>query len=45
MKMITKESHWHHLEELEVFHEKLLQAQYDIELYQAQLSKDFNKKV
>src|SRR6202044_179404 len=43
--MVTKESHRRRLEELEALDEKRLRAQQHIEMYQARISRAFNKKV
>ena len=44
-KMTDEDNHRLCLQELEALDEKLLQAQQHIELYQARISKAFNKKV
>ena len=44
-KMTNEDNHRLHLQELEALDEKRLQAQQRIELYQARISKAFNKKV
>jgi len=44
-KMTKKDNDRLHLQELEALDEKRLQAQQHIELYQARISKAFNKKV
>ena len=44
-KMTKKDNDWLRLQELEALDEKRLQAQQHIELYQAWISKAFNKKV
>ena len=44
-KMTDEDNHWLHLQEHEALDEKRLQAQQRIELYQARISKAFNKKV
>jgi len=43
--MADKEKHRLRLQELEALNDKYLQAQQQIELYQAQISRAFNKKV
>ena len=43
--MINKEKHRLRLHELEALDDKCLQAQQQIELYQTQISRAFNKKV
>ena len=43
--MTKEDNDWLCLQELEALDEKRLQAQQHIELYQAQISKAFNKKV
>src|ERR1700734_1451637 len=45
MEMTDKEQHILRLQELEALGDKRLQAQQQIELYQARISKAFNKKV
>ena len=44
-EMITEEKHRQRLQELEALDDKRLQAQQQIELYQARITKAFNKKV
>ena len=44
-EMTDEEQHVLHLQELEALDDKRLQAQQQIELYQARISKAFNKKV
>ena len=44
-KITDAENDWLHLQELEVLDEKRLQAQQRIKLYQARISRAFNKKV
>jgi len=44
-QMTDEDNYQLHLQELEALHEKQLQAQLRIELYQARISKAFNKKV
>ena len=43
--MTNKEKHWLRLQELEALDDKRLEAQQQIELYQAQIIRAFNKKV
>jgi len=43
--MTNEEKHWLWLQELEAFDDKRLQAQQQIELYQARMTRAFNKKV
>ena len=43
--MMQEEKHWLRLQELEALDDKHLQAKQLIELYQAQISRAFNKKV
>ena len=43
--MVDEEKHWLRLQELEVLDDKCLQAQQQIKLYQARISRAFNKKV
>jgi len=43
--MVDKQKHHLHLRELEALEDKHLQAQQQIEPYQAQISRAFNKKV
>ena len=43
--MTTEEHHQKRLEELEMLDEKRLEAQQQIELYQARITRAFNKKV
>ena len=43
--MLDEEKHQLHLQELEVLDNKRLQAQQQIELYQARISRAFKKKV
>ena len=45
IEMTNEEKHRMRLQELEVLDDKRLQVQQQIELYQARLSKAFNKKV
>lgn len=45
LEMTTEENHKFHLQELEVLDKKRLYAQQRIEIYQAQNSKTFKKKV
>ena len=44
-KMTKEDNDWLRLQELEALNERRLQAQQRIELYQARISKAFNKKV
>jgi len=44
-KMTKEDNDWLCLQELETLDERQLQTQQRIELYQAQISKAFNKKV
>ena len=43
--MTNEEKHWLYLQELKVLDDKDLQAQEQIELYQARIFSAFNKKV
>src|ERR1700734_266374 len=45
MEMTDKEQHILRLQEVEALDDKRLQAQQQIELYQARISKAFNKKI